>query len=59
MSSWYYDYCSAKSFLRFRCTEKEILKCYGFRDAEELQRKKAEDKEFARRVSYLEDGEFN
>jgi hypothetical protein len=44
MSSWYYDYCSAKNFLRFKCAEKEILKNYGLRDSQELQRKKADDK---------------
>lgn len=56
MSSWYYDFCSAKNFLKFKCSEKEILKCYGLKDSQELQRKKADDKEFAKRVSYYEDG---
>lgn len=34
MSSWYYDFCSAKNFLRFKCSEKEILKNYAITDAQ-------------------------
>lgn len=29
MSAWYFDFCSAKSFLKFKCSEKEILKNFS------------------------------